>query len=167
MLPLKTLVQSQHTKVHCSLYFWPHKYPVSAHLYGQQHLAKAGHQTMTLVLYVNCFFLHQDIEGVLMCMWWQRQSGAGSVRTDSRSPWGRAHEHGHDGRASRLLCPWARAGSTHSTVLHQASTSTAPFAPCSLPGAILTARLTRPPSPHRLPRAAQPWLHMKSCKKLL
>lgn len=29
--------------------------------------------------------------------------------TDSRSPWGRADEHGHDGKAGRLLCPWPRA----------------------------------------------------------
>lgn len=36
----------------------------------------------------------------------------------------------------------------------------------SLPWAVLTAPLTQPPSPHRLPRGAQPELHVKPCKKL-
>lgn len=38
-----------------------------------------------------------------------REPGADSVHTDSRSPWGRAREHGHDGKARGLLCPWPRA----------------------------------------------------------
>lgn len=35
--------------------------------------------------------------------------GADSVCTNSRSPWGRAHGHGHHGKARGLLSPWPQA----------------------------------------------------------
>lgn len=84
-----------------------------------------------------------------------------TVRADSRSPWGRAHEHGRDGKARGLLCPGcSQHCAAPSRQKHSALRS-------SLPGAILAAPLTQPPSPHRLPRAAQTQIHTQPCKKLL